>query len=70
MMNNNRSYKYKEEDNAPSTDTNTVITTSLDPNNPPKLTPAQKQHLQNLANLSDKIVRKEAESDPDCEPLD
>ena len=70
MMNNNRSYKYKEEDNAPSTDTNTVITTSLDPNNPPELTPAQKQHLQNLANLSDKIVRKEAESDPDCGPLD
>lgn len=58
----------KEEKNSP-TDTNTIITTSLDPYNPPKLTPFQRIQLDVLSNLSDGTVRKEAETDPDCELL-
>ncbi len=42
----------------------------LDPNNPSPLTPSQRTQLDELKNLSDEAVRKEAESDPDCEPLD
>lgn len=46
------------------------VTTTLDQSNPSKLTPAQKAELDALSNLSDEDARKEAEADPDCEPLD
>lgn len=51
-----------------SADTHTVIT-SLDPNSPKQLTDNQRAQLDALANLLDENVRKEAENDPDCEPL-
>lgn len=71
-MNNKTNVLFiNEEERAKShTETNTIITTFLDPNNPTPLTPSQHAQLDALANLSDEVVRKEAEADPDCEPLE
>lgn len=48
----------------------TDVHMTLDPSNPNPLTPVQKQQLCSLSSIPDSIVRKEAETDPDCEPLD
>lgn len=61
--------KEEETNHSHSTDIHTV-TTTLDPSNPPKLTPGQKAELEKVSSLSDQNVRKAAETDPDCEPLD
>lgn len=55
----------KEEKNS-SIDTHMTI----DPTNPKPLTSSQHTQLDALSKLSDDAVRKEAEADPDCEPLD
>lgn len=46
----------------------TDIHMSLDSTNP--LSDEQKDQLHTLASIPDSAVRKEAETDPDCEPLD
>lgn len=72
MNMNNKTDVYVDNEKAKSrssSDTNTIITTFLDPINPPSLTPSQRAQLDALSNLSDDTVRKEAEADPDCKPL-
>lgn len=59
-------YIDKEENTKFSTDVHMI----LDPSNPSPLTPSQRAQLDALSNLSDDAVRKEAVSDPDCEPLE
>lgn len=58
-------YLNKEESNNSSPDAHTTI----NPAAPPKLTDNQRAQLDALSNLPDESVRKEAENDPDCEPL-
>lgn len=67
-MNSPNMYTNKQE-KASSTDTHTV-TLSLDLSNFKLLTPSQRVQLNVLSNLSDDAVRKEAENDQDCEPLE
>ena len=63
---NNKDDHMNKEKKPSSTD----IHITIDPSNPKPLTPSERAQLDALSNLPDDTVRKKAESDPDCEPLE